>query len=96
MASGFLYWLKGTPHTFTCIPALRKLTDTDDDGVADTMNNIVEGFGVRVSFIDTIYTELLGVRMVVFIFQSRVTVATMWRPRTEKSMKHPVEGRFPL
>lgn len=36
---------------FTCIPALRKLTDPDDDGVADTMDNIVEGFGVRVSFI---------------------------------------------
>jgi quinoprotein glucose dehydrogenase len=35
---------------FTCIPALRKLSDTDDDGVADTNEKIVDGFGVRVSF----------------------------------------------
>ena len=35
---------------FTCIPALRKLSDSDLDGVADTHQKIVEGFGVRVSF----------------------------------------------
>ena len=36
---------------FTCIPSLRKLTDPDDDGVADTLESLVTGFGVRVSFI---------------------------------------------
>ncbi|MAS96732.1 MAG: hypothetical protein CMO55_26370 [Verrucomicrobiales bacterium] len=36
---------------FTCIPNLWKITDTDDDGVADEHEAIVEGFGVRVSFI---------------------------------------------
>ncbi len=35
---------------FTCIPALRKLTDPDDDGIADTNEKIVNGFGVRISF----------------------------------------------
>jgi quinoprotein glucose dehydrogenase len=36
---------------FTCIPSLRKLTDANDDGVADTNDPLVSGFGVRVSFI---------------------------------------------
>lgn len=36
---------------FTCIPNLWKLTDSNDDGVADTHTAIVEGFGARVSFI---------------------------------------------
>ncbi len=36
---------------FTCIPSLRKLTDANDDGVADTNDPLVTGFGVRVSFI---------------------------------------------
>jgi quinoprotein glucose dehydrogenase len=36
---------------FTCIPKVWKLTDKNDDGVADTHDAIVEGFGVRVSFI---------------------------------------------
>ena len=36
---------------FTCIPNLWKLTDPDDDGVADTHDAIAEGFGIRVSFI---------------------------------------------
>jgi len=36
---------------FTCIPNLWKLTDKDDDGVADAEEAIVKGFGVRVSFL---------------------------------------------
>jgi len=36
---------------FTCIPKVWKLTDKNDDGVADTHDSIAEGFGVRVSFI---------------------------------------------
>ncbi len=36
---------------FTCIPSVRKLTDTNDDGIADTNEALVTGFGVRVSFI---------------------------------------------
>ncbi|MEC7626981.1 MAG: HEAT repeat domain-containing protein [Verrucomicrobiota bacterium] len=35
---------------FTCIPAVRKLTDADGDGIAEGNEKIVEGFGVRVSF----------------------------------------------
>ena len=35
---------------FTCIPALRKLTDTNDDGIADTNEKLINGFGVRISF----------------------------------------------
>ena len=36
---------------FTCIPNLWKLTDKNDDGVADQSEALVTGFGVRVSFI---------------------------------------------
>ncbi|MDA7915924.1 HEAT repeat domain-containing protein [Verrucomicrobia bacterium] len=36
---------------FTCIPKLWKMTDSNDDGVADTHESVVDGFGVRVSFI---------------------------------------------
>ena len=36
---------------FTCIPNLWKMTDSNDDGIADTHEAIVEGFGARVSFI---------------------------------------------
>jgi len=36
---------------FTCIPSVRKLTDANDDGIADTNDPLVTGFGVRVSFI---------------------------------------------
>ncbi len=36
---------------FTCIPNLWKLTDKNDDGVADAEEALVSGFGVRVSFI---------------------------------------------
>jgi quinoprotein glucose dehydrogenase len=35
---------------FTCIPALRKLVDKDDDGKAEEHHRLVEGFGVRVCF----------------------------------------------
>ena len=35
---------------FTCIPALRKLVDKDDDGIAEEHHRLVEGFGVRVCF----------------------------------------------
>ena len=48
---GFSVLAERNATYFTCIPALRRLTDADDDGIADTMENIVEGFGVRVSFI---------------------------------------------
>ena len=48
---GFSILAERNATYFTCIPALRKLTDPDDDGVADSMEDIVEGFGVRVSFI---------------------------------------------
>ncbi|MEO0415399.1 MAG: PVC-type heme-binding CxxCH protein, partial [Verrucomicrobiota bacterium] len=36
---------------FTCIPNVWKMTDEDDDGVADSHESIADGFGVRVSFI---------------------------------------------
>ncbi|MEC5125506.1 HEAT repeat domain-containing protein [Verrucomicrobiales bacterium BCK34] len=36
---------------FTCIPSVWKLTDTDDDGIADKDEEISTGYGVRVSFI---------------------------------------------
>lgn len=36
---------------FTCIPKVWKLTDENDDGVADAHEAIADGFGVRVSFI---------------------------------------------
>lgn len=36
---------------FTCIPSVWKLTDTNDDGVADKDEAISTGYGVRVSFI---------------------------------------------
>ena len=51
---------------FTCIPALRKLSDSDLDGVADTHQKIVEGFGVRVSLLVTTFMVLSEDRMVVF------------------------------
>ena len=35
----------------TCIPNVWKMTDANDDGVADSHEAIVHGFGVRVSFI---------------------------------------------
>jgi len=47
---GFSVLAEDNATYFTCIPALRKLTDTNDDGVADTNEKIVTGFGVRISF----------------------------------------------
>lgn len=35
---------------FTCIPALRKLVDKDDDGKAEEHHKLVDGFGVRICF----------------------------------------------
>ena len=35
---------------YTCIPALRKLTDGDEDGHAEQHDRLVEGFGVRACF----------------------------------------------
>ena len=35
---------------FTSIPALRKLTDNNKDGIADTNEKLINGFGVRISF----------------------------------------------
>ena len=48
---GFSILAERNSTYFTCIPALRRLTDPNDDGVADTNEKIVNGFGVRVSFI---------------------------------------------
>jgi quinoprotein glucose dehydrogenase len=48
---GFSVLAERNATYFTCIPALRRLTDPNDDGVADTNDKIVNGFGVRVSFI---------------------------------------------
>lgn len=36
---------------FTCIPNLWKLIDADNDGVAESEQKLIEGFGTRVSFI---------------------------------------------
>lgn len=47
---GFSVLAERNATYFTCIPALRKLTDSDDDGVADTNEKLISGFGVRVSF----------------------------------------------
>ncbi len=48
---GFSVLAEADAIYFTCIPKLWKLTDADDDGVADAAAALVEGFGVRVSFI---------------------------------------------
>jgi quinoprotein glucose dehydrogenase len=48
---GFSVLAERNATYFTCIPALRSLQMPDDDGIADTMENLVEGFGVSVSFI---------------------------------------------
>lgn len=48
---GFSVLAENDAVYFTCIPNLWKLTDRDDDGVADDAQKLVEGFGVRVSFI---------------------------------------------
>lgn len=48
---GFSVLAENDAVYFTCIPNVWKLTDKDDDGVADAEEAIVKGFGVRVSFI---------------------------------------------
>ena len=47
---GFSVLAESDALYFTCIPALRKLTDPNDDGIADTNEKLVNGFGVRISF----------------------------------------------
>lgn len=48
---GFSVFAEDDAVYFTCIPNVWKLTDKDDDGVADAEEAIATGFGVRVSFI---------------------------------------------
>ena len=47
---GFSILAESDALYFTCIPALRKLTDPNEDGIADTNEKLVNGFGVRISF----------------------------------------------
>ena len=51
---------------FTCIPALRKLSDSIWMGWRIRTREIVEGFGVRVSLLVTTFMVLSEDRMVVF------------------------------
>lgn len=48
---GFSILAENDAVYFTCIPSVWKMTDPDDDGVADTHEEISTGYGVRVSFI---------------------------------------------
>ncbi len=48
---GFSVLAENDAVYFTCIPAVWKMTDKNDDGVADEHVAISEGYGVRVSFI---------------------------------------------
>ncbi len=48
---GFSVLAENDAVYFTCIPSVWKMTDKDDDGVADDHQAISEGYGVRVSFI---------------------------------------------
>ena len=48
---GFSVLAENDAIYFTCIPAVWKMTDKNDDGVADDHVAISEGYGVRVSFI---------------------------------------------
>jgi quinoprotein glucose dehydrogenase len=47
-AAGIL--VRGNQAYFTCIPKLWKLTDSDNDGVAESRTAMHDGFGVRVAF----------------------------------------------
>ncbi len=49
LASGVL--VRGKDVYFTNIPHLWKLTDNDDDGVADKRESLAEGFGVHIAFL---------------------------------------------
>jgi quinoprotein glucose dehydrogenase len=42
--------VRGPDVWYTCIPKLWKLTDSDDDGVADSREVLHHGYGVRVAF----------------------------------------------
>lgn len=48
---GFSVLSDGESIYFTCIPNVWKLTDKDGDGIAESREKIVEGFGTQVSFI---------------------------------------------
>lgn len=48
--SGAGILVRGNQAYFTCIPKLWRLTDKDQDGVAETREALHDGFGVRVAF----------------------------------------------
>jgi len=48
---GFSVLSDGRSIYFTCIPNVWKLTDKDGDGVAESREKLLEGFGTQVSFI---------------------------------------------
>ncbi len=48
--SGAGILVRGNQAYFTCIPKLWRLTDKDQDGVAETRESLHDGFGVRVAF----------------------------------------------
>ena len=48
--SGAGVLVRGNQAYFTCIPRLWRLSDNDDDGVADAREALHDGFGVRVAF----------------------------------------------
>lgn len=48
--SGAGVLVRGNQAYFTCIPRLWRLTDKDDDGVAESREVLHDGFGVRVAF----------------------------------------------
>ena len=48
---GFSVLSDGESVYFTCIPNVWKLTDKDGDGIAESREKLLEGFGTQVSFI---------------------------------------------
>jgi quinoprotein glucose dehydrogenase len=48
---GFSVLSDGESIYFTCIPNVWKLTDKDGDGIAESREKLLEGFGTQVSFI---------------------------------------------
>ena len=65
---GFSILAERNSTYFTCIPALRRLTDPNDDGVADTNEKIVNGFECGF-FIDTTSMESRAAPTDVFTFR---------------------------